>query len=261
MSASTKKRQETILSEVYSKGRVMVKGLVECLEVSEATVRRDLKSLADSGEIDLTSGGGTLPRPTDFSFHSKGMRNIKAKRVVGRLAAGLVHDYDQILMDSGTTCFQMVPHLKRKRGLTIIANSTRLSMELDSQGIRVIMLGGQYRPDRMDTVGPIAARTLKDLRGYTAFVGADALSMDFGLMASDVESADIYALAVKNSSEAVLLADSTKFLSTSLYKIVDFSEIVRVVTDKRPSEDWMSFLDEQGVSLICPDEETEQEEQ
>jgi DeoR/GlpR family transcriptional regulator of sugar metabolism len=239
----------------------MVKALVDCLAVSEATVRRDLRSLADSGLVDLICGGAALPRPTDFSFHSKGMRNIKAKRIIGRLAAGLVHDYDQILMDSGTTSFQMVPHLKRKRGLTIIANSTRLSMELDSQGIKVIMLGGQYRPDRMDTIGPIAARTLKDLRGYTAFIGADALSMDFGLMASDIESADVYALAVRNSNEAVLLADSSKFLSTSLYKIVDFSEVAKVVTERRPSDDWMSFLDERGIVLICPEEGTEQDEE
>jgi DeoR/GlpR family transcriptional regulator of sugar metabolism len=258
MSASTERRREVILTEVYEKGKVTVRDLSMTLDVSEATVRRDLKSLAGSGQLELVYGGATLPRPSDFSFHSKGMRNIEAKRVIGRLAAELVGNNDQVYVDSGTTCFQMAPHLKRKRGVTVILNSARLATELDSTGLRVIMLGGQYRPDTMDMVGSLTMRTLSNLRGFKAFFGTDGFSMDFGLTASDMESASINGLAVANSSEAILLADHSKFDSPSLNKIIEFDSVTRVVTDRRPSDKWMEFLGGKAVDVICPEDAPDQ---
>ena len=128
----------------------------------------------------------------------------------------------------------MVPFLKRKRGLSIIVNSARLALELDAPGMSVILLGGQYRPDRMDTVGPLAIATLDQLRGYLCFIGADGLDMDFGPAAADIESADLNRLAVRNARETVLLVDHTKFAAPSLFKIVDWEPISRVVTDQPP---------------------------
>lgn len=254
MTDSTEQRRDAILAELFEKGRVTVKNLAPCLGVSEATVRRDLRMLADAGQVEVVFGGATLPRPSDFSFHSKASRNIEAKKIIGRLAAQLVGDNDQVFMDSGTTSFQMAPYLSRKRGLSIVANSARLAIELDAQGPNVILLGGQYRPDRMDTVGPLATRTLENLRGYMAMVGADGLCMEFGLTACDIESAHLNALAIANSRESVLLVDHSKFRSPSLYKIVDFDAISRIVTDRRPDDEWMAFLEKQYIDVIYPTE-------
>ena len=254
MAASTDNRREEIVRTIYENGRVTVKDLAVHLSVSEATVRRDLKTLAGDGQLELIYGGATLPRPSDFSFHSKGMRNIDAKRVIGRLAAELVDNNDQIYVDAGTTCFQMAPHLKRKRGLTIIVNSARLAMELDSPGLCVIMLGGHYRPDMMDVTGSLTIKTLSNLRGFKAFLGTDGFSTDFGPTSSDIEGSEINAIAVRNSSQAVLLADHTKFMRPSLNKIVDFDEISSVVTDRKPSGEWMEFFDGKAIDVIYPRE-------
>jgi DeoR/GlpR family transcriptional regulator of sugar metabolism len=252
MSSTTEQRRERILSEADHNGRVSVRDLALALGVSEATVRRDLKSLADDGQLDIVFGGAILPRTLDYSFPSKERRNIENKRIIGALAARLVGDGDQIFMDSGTTCFQMARHLKRIPGLTIVVNSTRLAMEFDSPGQRIIMLGGQYRPDRMDVVGPLAMRALEGLRGYRAFIGADGLSMDFGLSASDIDSAHLHALAVENARETVLLADHSKFLAPSLHKIVDFDRVSQIVTDRRPPDEWMTFFEERGMDVLYP---------
>lgn len=257
MSHSTQHRSESILSQVYEKGRVAVKDLAEQFSVSDATIRRDLRSLAEGGQIEMVYGGAALVRASDYSFHSKGMRNVEAKRVTGELAARLVSDNEQILIDSGTTAFQMARFLKGRRGLSIIANSARLALELDTPGLNVILLGGQYRQDRMDTIGPMATAALEQLRGYVAFIGADGLSMEFGLAANDIESAHLYDLAVRNSRRAVLLADHTKFLAPSLFKIVDFDAISQVVTDRRPPPEWMKYFDGLGIDVICPGAESE----
>ena len=250
MSASTDERRALALTQVYEKGRVTIRALAERLDVSEATVRRDLQQLARDGKLELVYGGATVARTSDYSFRSKQARNREAKRAIGRLAAGLVGDNDQVFLDSGTTCFEMAPHLRERRALSVITNSTRLAMELEAPGVTVIMPGGQYRAERMDTVGPVAIRTLENLRGYLAFIGSDGMSEDFGVAAGDIESAHLHALAVHNARETVLVADHSKFLSPSLYRIVDFSAISRIVTDRRPAPEWMRFLDRWGIEVL-----------
>jgi DeoR/GlpR family transcriptional regulator of sugar metabolism len=253
MTTATQRRHDQILAQVYEHGRVAVKALAGLLEVSEATVRRDLKALSDRGQVELVYGGAVLRRSLDYSFRSKSLRNVEAKRAIGSLAADLVGDHEQVFIDSGTTCFELALRLKRKRGLSIVVNSARLALELDARELSVIMLGGQYRPERMDTIGPLATASLDQLRGYIAFIGADGLSMDFGLTASDIDSAHLYRLAVRHAREAVLVVDHSKFTTPSLFKIVDFDAISRLVTDRQPSPEWLTFLNRKNIDVLWPD--------
>lgn len=250
VTGTSQQRRERILAEVFEKRHVNARDLAACMDVSEATVRRDLRSLAETGQIEVVYGGATLRRSSDFSFRSKGLRNVGAKQSIGALAAGLVGDDEQIFIDSGTTCFEMAPFLKRRRGLSVIVNSARLALELDAPGLSVILLGGQYRPDRMDTVGPLATSTLDQLRGYVCFIGADGLGMEFGLAAADIESANLYRLAVRHARSTVLLVDHTKFLSPSLFKIVDWDVVQKLVTDQPPPVEWMEFLQNRGIEVF-----------
>ena len=253
MAVSTQDRRDRILAHVYQAGHVSIKQFAAELAVSEATVRRDLRSLADSQQVELVYGGAAMKRASDFSFRAKAVRNVEGKRIVGRLAAGLIADGDQVFIDSGTTTFEMAPLLKGRRGLSVIVNSVRLVAELaDAPGLSIIQLAGSYRPDRMDTIGPLAISTLDQLRGYQAFIGADGLSMDFGLTASDIESAYLYRLAIRNARQTILLVDHSKFQTPSLYKIVDWEAIGWVVTDAPPSPEWMEFLAARKIDVIVP---------
>jgi DeoR family transcriptional regulator of aga operon len=252
MSDSSLLRRRRIISEIISRKHVTAKELAQEMAVSEATVRRDFKALAEAGQVDLVYGGATVARSADFSFGSKAERNIEAKKVIASLAAALIHDGEQILLDSGTTCFGVAEHLKDRQGLSVIVNSAPLAMELGAPGISVILLGGQYRPERMDAVGPLCTSQLDQLRGYVALIGADGISKDFGPSASDIESAHLYRLAVRNARETFLLVDHTKFSAASLFKIVEWPLISRVITDTRPSDYWMEFFGASGIKAIFP---------
>jgi DeoR/GlpR family transcriptional regulator of sugar metabolism len=255
MRQATRERQARVLSELLDKKHVTVRKLAENMGISEATIRRDLKTLADGQKVHLVHGGALLPGDADFSFTAKRDRNKYAKSIIGELASTLVRDGEQIFLDSGTTSFEMAQPLGTKRGLSIIVNSARLALELKTPSMNLIMLGGQYRPDRMDTIGPIAMSTLDQLRGYTAFIGADGLAMGFGVSAADIDSAHLYRLAVANAREAVLLVDHTKFETASLFKIVDWDMIRKIVTDVRPSDEWMTFFGQHGIEVFHPDTE------
>jgi len=241
------------MSQLLDKKQVTVKGLAEDMGVSDATVRRDLKALADEQGLKLIHGGAMLPRERDFSFQAKQMRATQEKRIIGRLAAGLVHDGDRIFLDSGTTCSEMVPHVKKLHDITILANSARLALELDASGVQMFLIGGEYRPDRMDTIGPMAVETLNQVRGYMAFIGADGLSMDFGPSASDLASAHLHRQVIHNASQTVLLVDHNKFSSPSLFQIVDWSQINSLITDNEPGAEWRRFFRDRGIAVILPE--------
>jgi len=254
MGQATEERRKQIMVQLLDRKHVTVKELAASMDVSGATVRRDLKALADEEELLLVHGGAALPRQGDFSFRAKQLRAVDQKRIIGRLAAGLVLDADQVFLDSGTTCSEMVPYLKKMHDVTVLANSARLALELNAPGLKVFLIGGEYRPDRMDTVGPMAMSTLNQVRGYLAFIGADGLSMDFGPSASDMASASLHRLVLENARQAVLLVDSSKFSGASLFRIADWSGISKVVTDREPDEQWKRFFAEQNIEVIRPEQ-------
>ncbi|MGE4286409.1 MAG: DeoR/GlpR family DNA-binding transcription regulator [Phycisphaerae bacterium] len=253
MTTTIQQRRDAILTQAYQSGHVSLSRIAEELNVSEATVRRDLQGLAAEGLLELTRGGASVINTTDYSFMSKSRRNIDSKRVIARLAAELVSDNDQIFLDSGTTCFEMAAHLRGRKSLSVIVNSIRTAQELKAPGVNVLLLGGQYRPERMDTVGPISYEVLERLRGYRAFLGTDGVSMEFGFSSVDIDSAHIFSLAARNARDCVLLADSSKFKEPSLFKISDFSMVSTVITERMPSAEWRAFFADNNVRIICPD--------
>jgi len=118
--------------------------------------------------------------------------------------------------------------------------------------LSVIMLGGQFRNDRMDTVGPLTSAMIEQLRGYQAFIGADGLSMDFGITAGDIDSAYLNRQVIRNAREAILVVDHTKFMTPSLFKLAEFEAISRIVTDRRPLPEWEAFLKSKGIDVVYP---------
>jgi DeoR family fructose operon transcriptional repressor len=252
MTASMQQRRQATLAQAYQHGFVEVARLSKDLNVSEATVRRDLHNLAEEGLVRLTHGGATVVKGSDHSFISKSTRHVDSKKLVGHLAATMVADGDQIFIDSGTTCFEMIGPLRSKKGLSVIVNSIRTAQELYAPSLNVLLLGGQYRPDRLDTVGPMASASLERLRGYRPFIGSDGIGMDFGPTAIDIESASIFGQAVSNAKEAVLLVDQSKFDSPALYRIAKWDKVTTVVTETRPDDNWSDFFTKEGIKVVYP---------
>ena len=256
MSRASVNRRQRIMAQLLNRKQVTVKELAQAMEVSNNTVRRDLRALADEEGLELNHGSASLSPERDYSYQAKSLRATQAKRIIGRLAGEMIRDGEHIFLDSGTTCSEVIPYVKRKHDLTVLANSTRLALELNGTSAHLFMIGGEYRPARMDTVGPMALTALNTVRGYVALFGADGISMEFGPSACDIESAHLHRQVVQNASSTVLLVDHSKFGNASLFQIVDWDPIDKVVTDQAPSAEWFEFFRERKIDVAHP--ETEQ---
>jgi len=254
MGISAELRYKKILDELRSTGRIYVREVSQALGVTEVTIRRDLAFLEGNGLLRKTYGGAVPSAPdVEASVRYRQKRKLSAKRAVGRLASELVKDGDIIYLEAGSTCYEIIPHLANRKDLTIIVNSLYLMRRLgELTGHKIIIIGGQYRPDRMDMVGPGAEAAIGQLSGFKAFTGADDITIDAGISGADVVTVGFAKLVLKRASEVIFVGDHTKFDNPALYKIADIDQLDYIVTDVKPSKAWHSAAKQKNIKLIYP---------
>ena len=247
-------RRKRILEQLGSTGRVYVKDISQALGVTEVTVRRDLGLLASKGLLNKTYGGAVLVAPeVKASVRYRQKRKLTAKKVIGKLASKLIRDGDVIYLEAGSTCYEIIPYLTDRKKLTVIVNSLYLMRRLHEMTTHnIIIIGGQYRPDRMDMVGPGAEIAIGQLGGFRAFTGADDITIDAGISGADVVTVGFAKMVLKRASEVIFVGDHTKFDNPALYKIADIDQLDYIVTDTRPANAWRIAARKNHIKLIYP---------
>ena len=249
-------RHKQILEKLTGAGRVYVRDISEAIGVTEVTVRRDLKFLENNGLLKKTYGGAVLAGPrVQASVRYRQTRNLNAKKVIGKLASELIKDADIIYLEAGSTCYEIIPHLAKRKDLTIIVNSLYLMHRLhELTGHKIIIVGGEYRHDRMDMVGSAAEADIAQLAGFKAFTGADDITIDAGISGDDVVTVGFAKLVLKKAGEVIFVGDHTKFDNPALYRIAGIDAIDYIVTDTKPSQEWHQVCRENNIKLIYPKE-------
>jgi len=254
MGIAAKLRHKKILEELSAKGQVRVAHTARALGVTEVTIRRDLTFLEAEGLLSKTYGGAVPVAPeVSVSVRYRQIKRLSAKRTIGKLAGRLVKDGDIIYLEAGSTCYEIIPYLAERKNLTIIVNSLYLMRRLAKlTGHKIIIIGGQYRNERMDMVGPAAEMAISQMGGFKAFTGADDITIDAGISGADVVTVGFAKLVLKKASEVIFVGDHTKFDNPALYKIADIDQLDYIVTDKKPVEMWIEIAKQKNIKLIYP---------
>src|SRR3712207_3679878 len=109
----TEGRKRMILDRLGQDGQVSSAALARDLGVSEDTIRRDLRDLAEQGRLQRVHGGALPASPAVADFAGRAALNADAKAVIGRAAASMVRSGQVVLLDGGTTAAQVARHLPR----------------------------------------------------------------------------------------------------------------------------------------------------
>lgn len=252
MGLLAEQRHQTILDAIRNKGRILVADVAQELKVTEVTIRRDLAYLEKNGLLKKTYGGAVLgASEMNLSVRYRQTRNLVAKRIIGRLAADLINDGDNIYLEAGSTCFEIVPHLAKKKDLTVIVNSLHLMSRLHEQvQHKILILGGQYRQDRMDMIGPASEMGISQLSGFTAFTGADDIAVEAGISGADVATVSFTKMVLRRAHRVVFVGDRSKFDNPALYKIADLDDLDAIVTNVYPGDEWAKVCSEKEIRLI-----------
>lgn len=245
-------RRQRIVSALRTSGFLSVSELSRELGVSDMTVRRDLRILAEQGEVRMVHGGASLPHGTlqTPSFIARAGEQAERKRRIGRRAVELLQSDEAIVVDAGTTTYELATALPETFTGTVVTHSVPLvSHLLHRPAITVIGLGGQLHPPSQAFVGTMTVQAARRLRVRTAFMGAAAIDDEGIYVHADVERETKLAL-MDIAENVVLLADHDKFRRLAPIRLCDLDRINRLVTDAPPAPAMAERLASHGVELV-----------
>ena len=232
-------------------GSAGIAELARHLGVSLETVRRDVRPLAERGDLTKVHGAVSLPFPTgEAPFERRLRENAAAKRLIARFAASFVNDGESVMMDTGTTTSMLARELLSKRSLTVVTNSSDVARTLAAvNGNTVYMAGGELDGDNGAAFGASAVEFIQRFKVRHAFISIAAIDATMGLMDFHLAEAEFARTVLNSGEKRVVVSDHSKFDRTALVKVCDFSGIDLLVTDQLPPPDITDALTRSGTEL------------
>jgi len=236
---------------VQTQGFASLSDLADSLSVSESTVRRDVEFLEQLGEARRTHGGVFWTgSPAEMRvFDTRGDSSATQKRAIAVVAASLVSDGETILLDGGSTTYEIARQLV-SRPLQVVTNSLPVANLLSScEQIDLVLVGGCVHHRTGVTIGPIADSQLSTLRVDKAFLSVAGIDEN-GFYNSNLLLVETEKTMRRIAKDTIIVADSSKFGRASLSRLCGLDDVRTVVTDKDLPQAWQNQMRDAGVELI-----------
>ena len=239
-----------LLREVDSK---QVSELAEEFDVSEMTIRRDLQDLAERDLVERTHGGAIARKKfrLDHNVEKRIQKNRQLKKRIADTAADLIEDHDYLALDASTTVLQLARSFPARQNINAVTNGLLTSRVLsDRDEVDVVLAGGEMRKEALSTVGSIAREIIGRFNFTRTFMSANAVSPGRGVNDTDVAEIAVKQEMMKNSSQIVVLADSTKLGQEAFSVTCPLSRVDVLITDDRAEEEMVTKIKEADVKVI-----------
>ena len=245
-------RQREIIREIKSNRRVFITELSKKFSVSLPTVRRDLDELAGKNLVKRTHGGAILIDTTpEIPFEEREAINIEEKKKIGEYAAGFVNDGDTIILDAGTTTYQMALALRDKEDIFVLTNSIKIGLELmNLPKVTHQLIGGNIKPVSLALIGPSAVENLSNYRVNKLFLGINGISLEKGFTVQDPAEAEVKKKMIEISDEVIVVADSSKIGKISLVQVAGIESAKYIITDSNVDQEYKNKLESSGVKTV-----------
>jgi DeoR/GlpR family transcriptional regulator of sugar metabolism len=245
-------RRHQILERIAEDQTIHVGELALALDVSEMTIRRDIRGLERDGFVRQTYGGATahITKSLDIAFNARALQHTREKRRIGMRATHLLGDARVVFVGIGTTAEQFARFLPVRPGLVVVTPSLPTASLLGTRPVDVVALGGAVRRDELTCVGPAAAATLGRFRFDLAVIGAAGLSARWGLTELDDADAEIQRLAIERAARLVVIADGSKIGSAANAVVGVAGLIETLVTDEGAPSDEVAALAALGLAVV-----------
>lgn len=229
-------RQQQILHMLEGRGIASITEIAEKFDVSDETVRRDLKVLSADGIVEKFHGGVRLSQPSaEPPFARRLNEAAEEKARIAHRAAQYISEGATVLLDnSSTACFlaRELVHRERLSVLTISLEIARIFAEANGRH-RVILPGGELRAEDQTLTG---VRTIEFLSRFTPtyFVTSVVAGSSQGCFDFDLFEAEFKQAMIPRADQTIVLMDSSKFEKSGLIQVCDWSQVDVLVSDKVP---------------------------
>jgi DeoR/GlpR family transcriptional regulator of sugar metabolism len=249
-------RQQRILEIARGSRQVTVADLSDRFDVSEVTIRRDLRDLAEQGVLRRAHGGAVVavPAPPEPPVVQRMGRVENCKECIGRAAAALVSDGDSVFIGSGSTTTYVARHLVGRRDLTVVTNALNVATALATAGgVTVVVTGGMMRASELSLIGHITEQALREVRVEKVILGMQAIDLEAGMTNDYLPEVMTDRTTIQMAPELIVVADHTKFGKVASAYIAPVERVTTVVTDAGIGPDKVAGLEALGIQVIIAD--------
>jgi len=247
----TTHRKQLILDTLKRDGQVIAKAMSQQFGLSEDTIRRDLRELAEQGLLQRVHGGALPASPSVVDLAGRKLLATDAKTAIAKAAATLIQPKQIIILDGGTTTQELVKQLPPDFELTVVTHSPTIAVALiDHRNIDVIMLGGKLFKHSMVNVGAAAMEAISHIRADIYFMGVTGIHAELGLSTGDLEEAHIKRALCAAAAETIVMASADKINAASRYIIGPTSDVSTLVTEASVDKSILKSFESLGVSVV-----------
>ena len=207
-----RERLHKIIEMVNTQGIITVNEIINKLNVSDMTIRRDLDELDKAGKVVRIHGGAqsiSYSINQELSHSEKQTLQIEEKRKIVELASTYINDGDTIFLGPGTTIELLAHFLINKRIRIVTNNYPAFEILKQSDSVNIILTGGDFRKNTGALVGPITNANLKRINFTKSFISANGIHNE-SICTYNIEEGEAQEIALNNSRTKYLLLDNKK---------------------------------------------------
>jgi DeoR/GlpR family transcriptional regulator of sugar metabolism len=244
-------RQARILEMLRRNGKVTATELSLTLEVSEDTVRRDLRELAESNELRRVHGGALPNSGASPEYETRRREALSDKAAVARTGAGLVESGQVIVMDGGTTMLQLVEQLPLDLEATIVTSSLTVAVALAEQlRVEVVLVGGTLHKGDLMAIGAEAVEAFSAVNADLCLLSPWSLHPDVGISYPNFEGAYVKRAMINSADRVVALASAEKLGTASSFVVAPANALTHIATQDDAPEDILEAFRNLGVEVL-----------
>ncbi|MDR2457320.1 MAG: DeoR/GlpR family DNA-binding transcription regulator [Clostridiales Family XIII bacterium] len=229
-------RWDKILRELNMHGKVKVYDLCKKFSVTEVTIRNDLLELEKTKKLKRVYGGAIkIEKVTaeETTAQRKPKNHLKKKKIAER-AINFIAEGDTLLLDTGTSIFELARILTKFKHLTVVTIDLKIANFLEKNtDFEIIMVGGMVRKGFSCTVGPKAMEFILSFNVDKVILSTNSFTLKRGFMTPNVSHAELKKEMIKKANEIIMLMDSSKVDTISLFTFAEIYDVDILVTDNK----------------------------
>lgn len=228
--------------------------LMNLLDTSEATVRRDLEWLEQKGFLERTHGGAVLNQRVmvDPEFQQRIQKFPEEKKKIGELAASLIEEGDIVFVNSGSTAAQVLRNIPPNPRITVYTNNMSVLADIAEPGFKLHLLGGEFQSRSNSLAGRFALQNLGLVFANKAILGVDGISLKHGCtVPTNPEAEVVRRMIERTKGQVIVVADHSKWGTVSNFPVAEIDEINKWVTDHKLSKQAKKEIAEYDVEVLA----------
>lgn len=245
-------RHRAILSALSQQPIISILELVEMLDVSHMTIRRDIAKLEKIGKVISVTGGVQLSTPLhqELPHTEKITERVQEKEQIGLLAAKQVPADATIYLDAGTTSLEVAKQLAHRQDLIIVTNDFPIANYLmNNCGSQIYHTGGLIDCANQSAVGSKVADFLLGMNIDLAFISTSSWNIK-GISTPSENKVIVKKAIVSAASESYLLSDSSKYGRIAPFHALSIESFDYVISDHSLPDQVVEDLQLKGIEVL-----------